>query len=245
MSERNLIVNADDFGRSAGFNAGVIDCHRRGIVTSATLMVRWPNAVEAGAYAAAHSADFSVGLHFDLGEWQYVDDEWRELYSVVASDDAGAVAAELDRQLALFAQLVGRAPTHLDSHQHVHREPLVGRVLATAGERLGVPVRDQSATVTYSGLFYGQDGKGEHYGQFISVEALIGILASLPAGTTELGCHPALVDDVPGAYRAERLVEAQVLCDPRVRAAVERERVNLVSFPAGPASSETQKRVST
>ena len=230
-TQRLLIVNADDFGRSAGVNAGVVECHQRGIVTSATLMVRWPDAAEAAEYAARHAADLSLGLHFDLGEWQYVNGEWVELYTVVPVDDEPGVAAELDRQLDRFVGLVGRPPTHLDSHQHVHRDPLVGLVVAEAGKRLGVPVRDQSAEITYCGMFYGQDGKGEPYPEFISVDALISIIAGLRPGTTELGCHPALVDDVPGAYRHERLKEAEVLCDPRARAALDRHRVSLRTFP--------------
>ena len=48
---RRLIVNADDFGRTDGVNRGIITAHERGIVTAATLMVRWPAAVRAGAYA--------------------------------------------------------------------------------------------------------------------------------------------------------------------------------------------------
>jgi predicted glycoside hydrolase/deacetylase ChbG (UPF0249 family) len=231
-TDRFLIVNADDFGRSAGVNAGVVECHQRGIVTSATLMVRWPDSVEAGSYAAQHVADFSVGLHFDLGEWQYADGQWSALYTVARTDDESAVATELHRQLGRFVELVGRPPTHLDSHQHVHRDPAVGRVVAEAGQRLDVPVRDQSAHITYCGMFYGQDGKGQPYPEFISVDALLSIIAGLPPGTTELGCHPALFDDVPGAYRAERLIEAEVLCDPRVRAALNRHSVSLRSFSA-------------
>src|SRR5256885_15259517 len=47
-SARHLIVNADDFGLSAGVNAGIIRAHEHGILTSASLMVRG---------AAAASAD--------------------------------------------------------------------------------------------------------------------------------------------------------------------------------------------
>ena len=41
---RAVIVNADDFGQSAGINRGIVEAHERGIVTSASLMVRWPAA---------------------------------------------------------------------------------------------------------------------------------------------------------------------------------------------------------
>jgi predicted glycoside hydrolase/deacetylase ChbG (UPF0249 family) len=38
--KRLLIVNADDLGLSEGVNAGIAEAHERGIVTSASLMVR-------------------------------------------------------------------------------------------------------------------------------------------------------------------------------------------------------------
>ena len=65
-----LIVNADDFGRSRSVNRGIMSAYEYGIVTSASLMVRWPAANEATAYARRHQS-LSVGLHFDFGEWCY------------------------------------------------------------------------------------------------------------------------------------------------------------------------------
>src|ERR671914_186803 len=92
-----LIVNADDFGQSRGINRGVIDAHRHGIVTSASLMVRWPAALEAAAYARAHP-ELSVGLHLDLGEWIFRGDRWEAVYEVVPSSDHEKVADEVARQ---------------------------------------------------------------------------------------------------------------------------------------------------
>ncbi len=37
--EKYLIVNADDFGASTGVNQRILECHTRGVVTSASLMV--------------------------------------------------------------------------------------------------------------------------------------------------------------------------------------------------------------
>jgi predicted glycoside hydrolase/deacetylase ChbG (UPF0249 family) len=228
VNERVLVVNADDFGRSPGVNAGVIRCHALGIVTSASLMVRWPDCEEAAAYARDRS--LGVGLHLDLGEWEYRTGEWRQLYQVLVEESSDAVAAELGRQLERFERLVGRPPDHLDSHQHVHREePIRGAMLA-AGQRLGIPVREGSPTIAYSGVFYGQGAHGTPLPEAITVEALVAAIESLPPGVTELACHPAAVDDHESMYGAERLIEAEALCDPRVRAAVDRSGVVLESF---------------
>jgi chitin disaccharide deacetylase len=67
---RYLIVNADDFGLSEGVNRGIIEAAEKGIVTSASLMVRQPAAAAAAAYARKLDR-ISVGLHLDLGEWVY------------------------------------------------------------------------------------------------------------------------------------------------------------------------------
>src|SRR3954451_21419733 len=104
---RYLIVNADDLGQSPGINRGIVQAHEEGIVTSASLMVRWPAAEAAAAYARTH-ARLSVGLHLDLGEWTYRDDGWVVRYQVVRGDDADAVTAEAQRQLETFRRLTGR-----------------------------------------------------------------------------------------------------------------------------------------
>jgi predicted glycoside hydrolase/deacetylase ChbG (UPF0249 family) len=228
---RSLIVNADDFGMSPGVNAGIIRAHEEGIVTSASLMVRWPAAGPAADYARAHPA-LSVGLHADLGEMTYRDGQWVDLYRVVDPRDAAAVSAEILRQLSEFRRLVGREPTHLDSHQHVHHDEPARSILMREAERRGIPLRDCSPRVRYCGAFYGQSNKGYPYPEGVSVEALIRILASLPPGATEMGCHPAAAADVESMYCRERIAEVQTLCDPRVRKAIETERIELRSFAA-------------
>ena len=223
-----LIANADDFGFSEGVNLGVIEAHERGIVTSATLMVRGSAAAEAAAYARDHPA-LSVGLHLDLGEWEFTAEEGRIRYQVVDPDDPVAVAQEVEAQLSAFEQLLGRAPSHLDSHQHVHRSGPARVSLSAAGARLGVPVREVTGGIRYDGRFYGQSGKGHPVPDAISVEALTTIIAELPAGVTELGCHPGL-GEIDSVYGRERAIEVATLCEPSVRAALEASEVVLCSF---------------
>jgi chitin disaccharide deacetylase len=229
-SERVAIVNADDFGLSAGINRGVVEAHTEGIVTSASLMVRGPASREAAALATAHPR-LSVGLHVDLSEWTYRDGEWEEAYAVVAVDDLGAVEQEIRRQLAAFRALCGRDPSHLDSHQHVHSwQPGVGDVLERVGAELGVPVRQRRGGVNYTGIFHGQNRYGAPYPPGIRVETLVSVLRELDTGITEIGCHPARDTDFDSVYRDERRMELATLCDERVRQAVETEGVVLRSF---------------
>lgn len=224
-----LIVNADDFGRSPGVNRGIVESHEHGIVTSASLMVRWPAAVEAAEYARTHPR-MSVGLHLDLGEWVYCDSNWTLLYQVVAPDDLFAVRQEVSRQLAAFRNLVGREPSHIDSHQHVHRTEVVQRVALESADQLGIPLRECNRDVRYCGRFYGQTDEGCAYPKWISVDALISLLAELPPGITELGCHPGEGQDMDSIYLAEREQEVKTLCDPRTHSALAELGICLCSF---------------
>jgi predicted glycoside hydrolase/deacetylase ChbG (UPF0249 family) len=228
-AERCLIVNADDFGQCPGINQGVIQAHEQGIVTSASLMVRWPAAAEAAAYGRGHPA-LSLGLHVDLGEWACRGGTWVAVYEVVASGDRQAVAEEVGRQLDAFGRLVGRPPTHLDSHQHVHREQPARSLLLEAARRLGVPLRDCTPAVRYRGDFYGQTGTGSSLPEAISVDGLIKLLATLAPGITELGCHPGLGQEINSMYCHERAIEVTTLCHSRVREALAREGIRLWSF---------------
>jgi predicted glycoside hydrolase/deacetylase ChbG (UPF0249 family) len=228
VSPRYLIVNADDFGRSSGVNAGIAQAHEQGIVTSTSMMVLWPGAAGAGSYANEHP-ELSVGLHLDLAEWVYAGGGWVALYERPTETDAQA-RAEVQRQLDEFRRLTGTDPTHLDSHQHVHRaEPLKSAVLA-AGHELGVPIRLFAHQVQYCGDFYGQSDEGEPFDELLTVDALAAIMRALPSGYTELGCHPAREIDFETTYAEQRLLELETLCDPRLKTILDEMGVELRSF---------------
>lgn len=225
-----LIVNADDFGLSPGVTRGVVWAHREGIVTSASLMVRQTAAAEAARYGREHP-ELSLGLHFDIGEWAFRGGAWEPVYTVVSQQDYEGIKAEAGRQLDLFRRLVGRNPTHIDSHQHAHAAGPARRALAEVAAEISVPLRGCDPRVNYRGDFYGQTSKGERLPGNISVGRLVKILGELPRGITELGCHPGSPDDdTETAYRGERAEELEVLCDPRVREALGEQGIELCSF---------------
>jgi len=231
-SRKQLIVNADDFGQSSGVNGGVIEAHESGIVTSASLMVRWPAAAEAAA-DSRKTPKLSLGLHVDLGEWRYRDGAWTALYEVVPLDDANIVKEEVTRQLATFHDLVGKRPTHMDSHQHVHLREPARSVLREVARFLDIPLRHFNPGVRYCGNFYGQTAEGLPLPDAISADSLVKILRTLPFGLTELSCHPGRANDLDTMYRNERAQEVRVLCDPQVRAGLVSMEIELRSFRSG------------
>jgi chitin disaccharide deacetylase len=207
-----LIVTGDDFGISRGINRGIVETHRRGILTSTSLMVDRPACEEAAALAAEY-ATLSVGLHLELDP-----------------ADAGRVPCELERQVARFQQLVGSAPTHVDSHHDVHYDQRILPQVLTWARRMGLPVRGHSRARHFR-KFYGQWG-GETHLEQIEPDGLLRLLdAELRDGVTELNCHPGYVEPgFPSSYAAEREVELGTLCDPRVREALAGRQIRLIGF---------------
>jgi chitin disaccharide deacetylase len=228
LQTKCLIVNADDFGQSNGINLGIIEAFENGIVTSASLMVRWPSAAAAARYARSHP-NLSIGLHVDLGEWVYRQGQWVSLYEVVPRGDSIAVTEEVSRQLATFRYLMGREPSHIDSHQHVHRTEPVRSVLKSFARTIRVPLR-LCSNVHYCGGFYGQTADGASLSGNISIEALKKLLGDLVPGITELGCHPAKCVDFDSMYTIERLQELEVLCDDQIGDFLAESAIQLSSF---------------
>lgn len=218
---RRLVVNADDFGASSGVNRAVVEAHASGPVTSASLMVNMPAAEEAAGLAAAWPA-LSVGLHVNYTN---------EGTPVVPLEDAPACRAELRSQLHRFLDLLGRPPTHLDSHHNVHLrfEHLLALFREVADE-LGVPLRDHSG-IPYVSEFYGQ-WDGETHPEQLTVESLLRIASTRAVGPcTELACHPGYRDVAfASTYDAERELEVATLCDPRARHGLEAMGFVLVGF---------------
>jgi chitin disaccharide deacetylase len=209
---KSLIVNGDDFGAGRGVNRGIAEAHRRGILTSTSLMVDLPFSLEA-ARLSRDLPHLSVGLHVH-----------------VPADDPDRSAAELRRQLDRFQELMGCLPTHLDSHHDAHRHPrLLPHFLALAGQH-GLPLRGHSPVRCFS-QFYGQWG-GESHPEHVSVPSLERMLrAEVVEGYSELICHPGHADpDLHSSYSGEREAELSTLCDARVRATLSELQIRLIGF---------------
>jgi predicted glycoside hydrolase/deacetylase ChbG (UPF0249 family) len=208
--ERFLIVNADDLGLSEAVNAGIFEAHEHGIVTSASLMVLRDEAPAAVAALTGHSA-LAVGLHLESAFVLGTD------MPVKGRTPVDECRAQLER----FRELVGREPTHLDSHKHVHEiDKAFGAAAETLAAELEVPLRNRG--IRYERCFYGRDA--------ISPKHLSELIETLPPGWTEIGCHPAAGPVPTSSYDAERQIELATLRDPRVKDLLNVTGVRLCSF---------------
>jgi len=154
---RRLLVNADDFGFTAGINRAIVEAHTRGIVTDSTLMANG-RAFQDAVRLAATVPDLSVGCHIVLIDGKPVLDA-EQLPSLTEAHSSGprfrdgiksfaarALAGRLDPheiEVEASAQIrklqsAGVAVSHLDTHKHTHMFPAVLRPLLRAARACGV-----------------------------------------------------------------------------------------------------------
>ena len=150
--DRRLIVNADDLGLHPLIDAGILRCHREGIVTSASICAS--GVAFAAAAAGARAAGLDVGVHLTLvGEAPVSPPETvptlapggrlpsgyaalfrRMLFGQVRTQE---VERELEAQVARVRD-AGLEVSHLDSHQHVHLHPSLLPLTLRLARRFGV-----------------------------------------------------------------------------------------------------------
>lgn len=224
---RKLIVNADDLGLSRGINKGIIRGFRCGIITSATAMVNMP-CWEHAAQAISRLPGLGIGLHFNLTLGSpltapeaiptLVDEQgnFHRDREKLAEADPLDVARELYNQYHRL--LRSGKPSHIDSHEDIHKLANILPVLLEFSARLSLPLRlvpgEQSryssfGTATTDSLIDKFQDKGANRPNFER------LLADCQENTVEFRCHPGMVDaelESLSAYTWQRERELAVVC---------------------------------
>jgi hopanoid biosynthesis associated protein HpnK len=148
-----LIINADDFGYSAGVNQAIMEAHRARVLTSCSLMVAEEAAAAAVALAREQPA-LAVGLHLVLVRGRAALPPGR-IPALVGSggrfreDPVAAgiryyfsrraraqVESEIEAQFERFAA-TGLPLSHVDGHLHFQLHPVVFRAAMELAPRYG------------------------------------------------------------------------------------------------------------
>jgi hopanoid biosynthesis associated protein HpnK len=152
---RRLIVNADDFGLTAGVNRAVRELHHEGALTSTTLMARAAAANQAIELARA-TPSLGVGCHVVLVDGEpalpaaeiptLIDRKTGSLrFSLTgflmrlftSRISVAEIEAEAAAQIALLKSR-GLRLTHIDTHKHTHMFPPVLRAVLRAARAAGI-----------------------------------------------------------------------------------------------------------
>jgi predicted glycoside hydrolase/deacetylase ChbG (UPF0249 family) len=231
---RRLIVNADDFGLTPGVSRGILAAHRRGVVTSTTVLVT--GAIDPELVAEARDSGIGLGIHvnFTLGrpltggrslvsaDGRFARDPRRSAAAAAPREAEAEVEAQVER----FLSLLKRPPTHLDSHHHVALYSPVREAFLAAAARLGVPVRSEHETARAGARaralrttdhFFGGSGPDAYW----SPARTLAHLRALPSGVSEFMTHPGYFDADLGysRYGRQRETELAGLGSPDARAA--------------------------
>jgi len=152
---KKLIINADDFGLTAGVNEAILDGHLRGTISSASLLANG-EAFESAVISARRAPRLGVGVHLNLSEGRPLTQPavlpsltdrhgsfsrkparlWlaKSVHRVNPGEIEKECRAQIEKVLA-----AGIVPTHLDSHKHVHALPFLGRMLMGLAFEYGIP----------------------------------------------------------------------------------------------------------
>ncbi len=152
-----LIVNADDYGRSANISRGIRQACSQGIVKSTTCMMNMPTVVDDIEIALRETPSLGLGVHLVLTAGSALlpaaqvstltqpDGAFLKLEQLTARQatlDATQAKAEWRAQIEKFIAAAGRKPTHLDSHHHTsYFTPSLFQAMLELAKEYDLPIR--------------------------------------------------------------------------------------------------------
>ncbi len=243
-------------------NAGIVECHRNGILTATTIMANG-DAFEDAVQLAKLNPTLDIGVHLVLvgGPNQ-------------PESPAGLIRQIARRQVDLYGEMrrqvetvlaAGLQPSHVDTHKHTHLLPPVLKAVIRISREFGIPWVRKPADFTMSmnatpalkravgtavrfaasrfdrALKQGGCRYTDHFTGFeitgkLTTQTLIQTIQHLPAGLTELMCHPGYLSQelhaAPTRLKESRERELLALTATETRKALLETGVLLTSYRA-------------
>jgi chitin disaccharide deacetylase len=273
VSPRLLVVNADDFGLTDGVSRAVLRAHREGVVTSTSILAV-ARSFDLAARLVRDAPALGLGAHLALvGEDPpllsprevptLVDRtgsfplSWRTVVRrlTLRRVDPADVRREFSAQLDRIAG-IGVPITHVDTHQHLHLWPSVGRIVVELAVERGISVvrrprsarflgpgagvlllsRALSRRIQHAGLRTTDDYAGLDQAGGMDAATFTRTLDALRrrAGTVaEMNLHPGEPDDPDlgrFAWNYRWAEELDALLSPITRERIERSGYRLGTF---------------
>lgn len=266
---RYLIVNADDYGLTEGVSRGILQAHQVGILTSTTFMVNFPWS-ESMAALLPEAPDLGVGIHLNITSGgpvlppaevpSLVDARGqfgKGMLHLLLQVDLEHLRREWMAQVEKGIGLLGRKPTHLDTHRYLQGHPGYARVMVEIARRYAIPavrhlypemlpkgtfspfnpvsylmnhyLRRAAAVVDGSGVAHPD---GTLVGDF-DLPLLLHRLGQVGEGVTELVSHPGIVDEALRALSSlttHREVELAALTAGEARQRLADAGIQLVTY---------------
>ncbi|HLR62815.1 MAG TPA: chitin disaccharide deacetylase [Lentibacillus sp.] len=225
-----LIINADDFGYSRAVNYGIIDAHKKGVLTSTTLMTNMPGAEHAYKLGKEYN-HLGIGVHLTLTCGKPLLDNHQTLvdadgnfkklhhYQGKFHVDQDELYQEWKAQIEAFLDS-GLKPTHIDSHHHINNlEPMLPVFLKLAKE-YDLPVRNNFNQAFADTNLITTD-QFEYNPEIMLADTEVILDRYKGAETVEIMCHPAYLDKFimeNSSYATPRLEELEMLTHSKTKA---------------------------
>ena len=254
---KQLIINADDFGFTSDVNAGIVEAHCEGVLTSATLMASGA-AFNDAVRLAFETPSLDIGCHLALVQGRSMltgeplPPTVPKLLVALAKNRLD-VMAELRLQIEKILT-VGLRPTHLDTHKHTHLAPKIFRSVVQLAHEYKIPyvrlpldrtVRIAGCSPVLGERFYRRMAERQgvavtdHFLGFrltgsLTEDTFATALGQLPDGLTEFMCHPGKLGtelkQAQTRLKESRVQELTALTAPRIRRLLDESGVHLRPF---------------
>lgn len=236
-----MIINADDFGYCRAVNYGIMDAHLHGVLTSTTLLTNTPGFRHA-ASLAKECPLLGVGLHLNIAlghpltkgstltgeDGAFIKPGNLPSSHIYLQED---IQTELEAQYQRFLEVMGKKPTHLDSHLFTtDSNPVMADAARTLAEKYRLPLRNHDipgfphVDFIQFRTYHGEPGLSYVYDHMDDI-------SSRPY--VELMSHPAYVDSYllqSSSYNLQRLAELDFLVSRKTKEVFESYSVELINY---------------
>lgn len=229
-----LIVNADDFNLTRGINRAILECHDHGIVTSTTLLVTLPLSAQF-IQALKSRPHLGKGIHLSLTLGDRVHPKTpfalnRGLLPEIHRIPADVAEREYEAQILKFKNLLGKLPTHMDTHHHIHGHANIFDAIRRLSRKYKIPYRKVNHSVPGATHFLFEDLDPERHW---TRDQFLRCLKHLPKGISEIMVHPGYVDQELrhiSSFLDGREFERRFLSDRSILRLADRENIKLIHF---------------
>ncbi len=251
---KNLVVVADDFGFSPGTNKGTIESIKKGIVTEPSLMVWSPGTKEA-VVQIKELGKKELGIHLTLnnliasGKYLHTSDYVELLNNTSDRELKRLVTTEFNE----FEKVVGAKPSHINSHQNIHKHRRLVNYIAEYAGKNNIPVRKANRLKSGTGFetsneeeiiekaFRTYKVKTTDYifshikGSYREVfDGFIEDLSTVEEGkTVEIFFHPGYVDEIILKYSSltnDRKRDLNLVTDQDFKARIEKMNFKICNY---------------
>ncbi|MBQ7995511.1 MAG: ChbG/HpnK family deacetylase [Bacilli bacterium] len=147
-----LWVNADDFGFSKTITLAILDCFKKGIITTTTACVNGPDFLESAKMIKGTLFEKKVGLHINITEGEPLTEKIKDVKwlckdgkfigfpkrnHIFSKKDKNAIYEEIKEQFKAFKS-TGLEINHVDSHNHIHNAPGIFNLILKIMKEEGV-----------------------------------------------------------------------------------------------------------